>query len=35
MAGRAQRLHLTEAQEGLVLTVTPEDCLVHWSGTYP
>jgi hypothetical protein len=30
MAGRAQRLHLTRAQEGLVLTVTPEDCLVHW-----
>jgi hypothetical protein len=35
MAGWAQRLYLTEAQEGLVLTVTPEDCLVHWPGTYP
>jgi hypothetical protein len=35
MAGRAQRLHLTRAQEGLVLTVTPEDYLVHWPGTYP
>jgi hypothetical protein len=35
MAGRAQRLHLTRAQEGLVLTITPEDCLVHWPSTYP
>jgi hypothetical protein len=35
MAGRAQRLHLTGAQESLVLTVTPEDCLVHWPGTCP
>jgi hypothetical protein len=35
MADRAQKLHLTGAQEGLVLTVTPEDCLVHWPGTYP
>jgi hypothetical protein len=35
MAGWAQRLHLTRAQEGLVLTVTPEDCLVLWPGIYP
>jgi hypothetical protein len=24
-----------QAQEGLMLTVTPEDCLVQWPGTYP
>jgi hypothetical protein len=24
---------LTGAQEGLVLTVTPQDCLVHWPGS--
>jgi hypothetical protein len=35
MTGRTQKLHLTRAQEGLVLTVTPKDCLVHWPGTYP
>jgi hypothetical protein len=35
MAGRTQKLHLTGAQKGLMLTITPEDCLVHWSGTYP
>jgi hypothetical protein len=35
MAGWAQRLHLTGAQEGLVLTVTSKDCLVHWPGTCP
>jgi hypothetical protein len=35
MAGRAQRLHLTGAQEGLVLIVTSKNCLVHWLGTYP
>jgi hypothetical protein len=35
MTGRIQKLQLTGAQEGLMLTVTPEDCLVHWSGTYP
>jgi hypothetical protein len=35
MAGRAQKLHLTGAQEGHVLTVTPEDCLVHWLGIDP
>jgi hypothetical protein len=34
-AGRARRLHLTGAQEGLVLTVTSKDCLVHWPGTSP
>jgi hypothetical protein len=35
MAGQARRLHLTGAQEGLVLTVTSKDCLVHWPGTCP
>jgi hypothetical protein len=35
MAGRAWRLYLTRAQEGLVLTVTSKDCLVHWPGTCP
>jgi hypothetical protein len=35
MAGRARRLHLTKAQEGLVLTITSKDCLVHWPGTCP
>jgi hypothetical protein len=35
MAGRARRLHLTGTRKGLVLTVTPKDCLVYWSGTYP
>jgi hypothetical protein len=34
-AGRAQRLHLTRAQEGLILTVRSKDCLVHWSSIYP
>jgi hypothetical protein len=34
-ASRARRLHLTGAQEGLVLTVTSKDCLVHWPGTCP
>jgi hypothetical protein len=34
-AGPAQRLCLTGAQEGLVLTVTSKDCLFHWSGTCP
>jgi hypothetical protein len=34
-AGPVQRLRLTEAQEGLVLTVTSKDCLVHWPGTFP
>jgi hypothetical protein len=29
MTGRIQKLQLTGAQEGLMLTVTPEDCLVH------
>jgi hypothetical protein len=35
MAGQAQRLHLFGAQEGLILIVTPKDCLVHWPGTCP
>jgi hypothetical protein len=35
MTGRIQKLQLPEAQEGLMLTVTLEDCLVHWLGTYP
>jgi hypothetical protein len=29
MTGRIQKLQLTGAQEGLMWTVTPEDCLVH------
>jgi hypothetical protein len=35
MAGRARRLHLTGAQEDIVLTIISKDCLVHWSGTCP
>jgi hypothetical protein len=35
MAGRAWRLHLTGAQEDIVLTVTPKDCIIHWLGTCP
>jgi hypothetical protein len=35
MTGWIQKLQLTRAQEGLMLTITPEDCLVHWPGTYP
>jgi hypothetical protein len=35
MASQAWRLHLTRAQEGLVLTVTSKDCLVHWPDTCP
>jgi hypothetical protein len=35
MTGWIQKLQLTGAQEGLMLTVTPKDCLVHWPGTYP
>jgi hypothetical protein len=31
----ARRLRLTEAQEGLILTVTSKDCLVHWPGACP
>jgi hypothetical protein len=34
-AGPVRRLRLTRAQEGLVLTVTSKDCLVHWLGTFP
>jgi hypothetical protein len=34
-AGPARRLHLTGAQEGLVLTIASKDCLVHWPGTCP
>jgi hypothetical protein len=26
-------ISLTGAQEGLVLTMTPQDCLIHWSGS--
>jgi hypothetical protein len=32
---RIQKLHLIGAQEGLMLTVTLEDCLVYWPSTYP
>jgi hypothetical protein len=28
------RLRLTRAQEGLILTVTSQDCLVYWSSTF-
>jgi hypothetical protein len=34
MAGRARRQHLTRTQ-GLILTVTFKDYLVHWLGTCP
>jgi hypothetical protein len=34
-ASPVQRLCLTRAQEGLVLNVTSQDCLVHWSSTFP
>jgi hypothetical protein len=34
-AGLVRRLRLTGAQEGLVLTVTSQDCLVHWPDTFP
>jgi hypothetical protein len=29
MAGQIRKLQLTGAQEGLMLTITPKDCLVH------
>ena len=29
------RMPLKEAQEGLVLTITSQDCIVHWPGTIP
>jgi hypothetical protein len=29
-----QRLRLIGVQEGLVLTVTSKDCIVHWPGTF-
>jgi hypothetical protein len=32
--GPVQRLRLTRVQEGLVLTITSKDCLVHWIGTF-
>jgi hypothetical protein len=35
MTGRIQKLQLTGIQEGLMLTITPEDYLVHWSGIGP
>jgi hypothetical protein len=34
-AGLAWRLHLTWAHEGLVLTITSKDYLVHWPGACP
>jgi hypothetical protein len=34
-ADPVQRLRHTVAQEGLVLTAISQDCLVHWSGTFP
>jgi hypothetical protein len=33
--GLVWRLRLIRAQEGLVLNVTSQDCLVHWLGTFP
>jgi hypothetical protein len=33
-AGPVRRLRLTGAQEDLILTVTSQGCLVHWSGTF-
>jgi hypothetical protein len=30
-AGPVRRVPLTGAQEGLVLTITPQDYIVHWS----
>jgi hypothetical protein len=32
-AGSVREVPLTGAQEGLVLTMTPQDCLVHWPGS--
>jgi hypothetical protein len=32
-AGSVQRVPLVGAQEGLVLTITPQDCFVHWPGS--
>jgi hypothetical protein len=29
-AGSVRRVPLIGAQEGLVLTITPQDCLIHW-----
>ena len=29
------RMPLKGAQEGLVLTITSQDCIVHWSGSVP
>jgi hypothetical protein len=34
-AGSVQGIPLTRAQEGLVPTMTPQDCLVHWPGSIP
>jgi hypothetical protein len=32
-ARSVRRVPLAESQEGLVLTITPQDCLVHWPGS--
>ena len=29
------RMPLKGAQEGLVLTITSQDCIIHWPGTVP
>ena len=29
------RMPLKGAQEGLVLTITSQDCIIHWPGTIP
>jgi hypothetical protein len=33
-AGPVRRLWLTEVHEGLILTITSQDCLVHWPKTF-
>jgi hypothetical protein len=35
VAGPVRRIRLIGAQEGLILTMTSQDCLVHWSGPIP
>jgi hypothetical protein len=30
----ARKILLEGAQEGMIMTVTPQDCVVHWSGSF-
>ena len=30
----ARRILLEGAQEGMIMTVTPQDCVVHWPGSF-